>query len=224
MQCAQCQEREATVHFTLVAWCSAEIATQSLCESCYARSAAERTAAYSSQPNIPLPADVEHITVAEYCEASATASANTADVPAFKHIHEELKRFPATRQRLVFEVLPLVWKSLEDGIEPVTETCVATWWPSIEPQRLAEYTMLLEKIIRRCFELRDQVPDPQAESVRFAITLMTMLISLAKADRTRFNEVLASLKSQCGDANSDERMKLLNGVEKAISRSEEKES
>jgi hypothetical protein len=136
MQCAQCHEREATVHFTLVGWCSAEIATQALCESCYENSAAERTSAYNSQPSTPLPADVEHITVPEYFEASARASANSADGPAFKHIHEELKRLPDTRQRLVFEVLPLVWKSLESGIEPTLETCVATWWPSIKPQAI----------------------------------------------------------------------------------------
>ena len=221
MVCTQCQERAATVHFTLVEWCGAEIAAQDLCESCYANSAAERTRAYHSQPSTPLPADVEHITAEEYLEARAKTTRNGVDIPAFKHIQKELKRLPATQQRLVFEMFPLAWRVLEHGEEPFWEMSLSIYRNAIESHRLPEFITWLEKIIVRCFELRSQLPNPQGDHGRFAVTLSATLISLAKVERARFNAVLVDLKSRCGEANTDARMKLLNGVEEALAQWEQ---
>jgi protein-arginine kinase activator protein McsA len=53
MLCQQCQAREATVHFSVVAWPSGD-ETNHLCESCYAKAEAERTASYNLEKPIPV--------------------------------------------------------------------------------------------------------------------------------------------------------------------------
>ena len=110
MLCERCQEREATVHLTLVLSHADEVTRHDYCDSCYPAVEAERANTCDSQPDSPLPADVEHITALEYLAASARAVSNGADKPALRHIHEELKELPKTRQRLVFEMLPLLGK------------------------------------------------------------------------------------------------------------------
>jgi protein-arginine kinase activator protein McsA len=107
MLCKQCQEREATVHLTLVVGSAGEIARHDFCEVCYSGVEADRMKLYNAQPNKPLPADVEHITASEYLAACARAASNGVEKPALRHIHEELKRLPKTRQRLAFEMLQL---------------------------------------------------------------------------------------------------------------------
>ena len=65
MLCEHCQVREATAHFSAVAWPSGDV-TKHLCETCYPMAEAERTASYCSKRK-PLPViDVERITAAEY--------------------------------------------------------------------------------------------------------------------------------------------------------------
>jgi hypothetical protein len=195
MLCEQCQKRDSNVHVTLVIGLSAETTSQDFCDPCYSSEEAERLRAYNSQPCSALPEDVEHISALEYLEASARADRNGVDNPAFKHIQEQVNRLPMTRQRIVFEMLPLAWQSLELGEEPGwTAGFAGCCWGSIEPQRLSEYTTWLEKIIVRCFELRGQLPDPPGENGPFAMTLSMMLVTLGKVERGRFTAVLESLK------------------------------
>src|SRR5215471_14503102 len=114
MLCEQCQVREATVYFSAVAWPSGE-ETKHLCESCYPEAEAKRTASYGPKRK-PLPViDVEGITASEYLDFAARSHANSADAPAYRHVSEELKRFPATRERLATEMLAMALQSLEQG-------------------------------------------------------------------------------------------------------------
>src|SRR5580658_3844066 len=66
MLCERCQEREATVHLTLVLSPADEVTRHDYCQSCYPAVEAERAKISYSQPDNPLPADVEHITALEY--------------------------------------------------------------------------------------------------------------------------------------------------------------
>jgi len=214
MLCEQCQEREATVHSTVVLSPTAEVTRHDYCDSCYPAVEAERAKTCNSQPNSPLPADVEHITALEYLAACARAACNGVDKPALKHIHEELKRLPKTRQRLTFEMLRLAWQTLERREDPGWETGFPSCaWGSIEAEQMPEYIMWLEKIAIRCFELRGQLPSPQGEHGPFTVSLNGMLIALGKVDRARFSVVLGALKSKCDEADLNSRRKLLSGVE-----------
>src|SRR6266542_985499 len=181
MLCEQCQEREATVHLTLVVGASAETTRHDFCDSCYPSAEAERVKTYNSQPCNPLPLDIENISALDYLEASAKAARNGADKPAFKHISQQLKQLPMTRQRLAFEMLPLAWQSLERGEEPGwTAGFAGCCWGVIEPAQMYEYTTWLERIIVRSFELRSQLQNPPGEHGPFAITLCMMRIALRK--------------------------------------------
>src|SRR5579862_8709985 len=114
MLCQQCQTREATIHFSAVAWPSGE-ETKHFCETCYPKAEAERTASYGPKRK-PLPViDVERITAAEYLDFAARAQVNSTDAPAYRHISEELKRFPAIRERLATEMLTMALQSLDEG-------------------------------------------------------------------------------------------------------------
>jgi len=117
-------------------------------------------------------------------------------------------------------MLRLTWQSLERGEDPVSEAGFAGCCrSSIEPERSPEHILWLERIIIRCFELRNQLPSPEGEHGRFAMTLTGMLISLCKVDRGRFTAILQALRVQCGEADIDSRQKLLSRFEKLVSRS-----
>jgi len=224
MLCKQCQEREATVHLTLVVGSAGEIARHDFCEVCYSGVEADRMKLYNAQPNKPLPADVEHITASEYLAACARAASNGVEKPALRHIHEELKRLPKTRQRLAFEMLQLAWQTLERGEDPRREAGFAACASgAIESERMPEYIMWLEKIAVRCFELRGQLPTPQGEHGRFTLSLGGMLIAFGKVDRARFSAVFEALKSECDAADLNSRRKLLSGIEKFILKSKRQE-
>src|SRR6476660_416765 len=60
MLCQQCQAREATVHFSVVAWPSGD-ETNHLCESCYPKAEAERTASYNQTKPVPPVVEFERI-------------------------------------------------------------------------------------------------------------------------------------------------------------------
>ena len=62
MLCQQCQASEATVHFSVVAWPSGD-ETYHLCESCYPKAEAERTASYNQKKPVPPAVEFERITV-----------------------------------------------------------------------------------------------------------------------------------------------------------------
>ena len=219
--CEQCEEREATVHLTVVVGSSAEATKHNYCDSCYPAAEAQRVKTYNRQPDNPLPTDVEHITALEYLEASARAVRNGADKPAFKHINEALKRFPKTRQRLVFEMLNLAWQSLERGEDPRQEAGFAGCCrDSIEAERMPEYITWLERIVIRCFELRSQLPNPETAHGPFALTPSLMLISLGKVDRARFSALVEDLKNQCSESQLDWRRKVLSRATKLVLQSE----
>lgn len=221
MFCERCQEREATVYVTLIAWPPGRPGSHEFCGSCHASAEAERVKAYNSQPSNPLPADVEHISALDYLEAGECARRNGVDGPAFKHIRNELSHLPATRERLAFEMLPLIWQSLEHGEEPAWQTSLAgSCWGSIQPGRRPEYTGWLEKIILRIFELRNEFSTPVGEHGPFSLSLSMMLIALGKVDRARFTSVVQTLKDRGGEARLDPRWRVIAQAEARISRPE----
>jgi hypothetical protein len=204
---------------TLIVGPSAEATPHNFCESCYPSVETECLATYGSQPNSTLPSDVEHISALEYLEASAKATRNGADKPAFKHIEKELSRLPMARQRLAFEMLSLASQSLDRGEEPGWAAGFAgCCWGLIEPHRKSEYATCLEKIIERCFELRRQLPASPGDHGAFGMTLTLMLIALGKVDRHRFEAILQTLRSRGGDSNLDPRWKVIDQAEKRILR------
>src|SRR5262245_46779619 len=125
MLCTQCNEREATVHFTVITSASAETLKRDLCNACYPAVEAERFNAYNRKQYTPPPPDLENITAPELLRLGVNATRNEADMPAFRKVTEELKRFPKSKQRLAFEMLELAWQSLELGQDPSNETMLA---------------------------------------------------------------------------------------------------
>src|SRR6516162_6042766 len=114
MLCQQCQAREATIHFSALAWPSGED-TNHFCENCYPQAEAERAASYNPKPKPAPVIDVERITASQYLDFAAKAHANSSDAPTYRRITEELKRFPATRGRLATEMLTMALQSLQNG-------------------------------------------------------------------------------------------------------------
>jgi len=221
MLCERCQKREATVYVTLIAWSPGQHWNHEFCDSCHASAEAERVKAYNSQPSNPLPSDVANISALDYLEAGECARQDGVEGPAFKHIQNELRDLPATRERLAFEMLPLIWQSLERGEEPAWQTSLAgSCWGSIQAERLPEYTAWLEKIILRIFELRKGFTTPVGGHGPFSLSLSMMLIALGKVDRARFTWVVQTLKDRGGDARLDPRWRVIVQAEARISRSE----
>lgn len=100
------------MHFSAVTWPSGDI-TRHLCENCYPKEEAERIASYTpKRKSLPV-IDVADMTAQDYLLFSAKAQANSADAPAYRHLSAELKRFPATRQRIATEMLTIALDSLE---------------------------------------------------------------------------------------------------------------
>lgn len=111
MLCQQCQVREATVHFSALAWPSGED-TKYLCETCYPELEAKRNASYTPEPK-PLPViDVEHLSASDYLRFAAKCHANSADAPAYRHVSKELRQFPLRGSVSQRKCLRWLWNSL----------------------------------------------------------------------------------------------------------------
>jgi len=224
MLCEQCQSQEATIHLALVV--GESDTRHSFCEGCYPSTEPGRkhlTAGWTSyeQPPkpLPLPAQIELITVSGYLDAAAKARINGADKPVFDHINSQLEKMPQTQRRLVFELLPLIWRSLESGDDAMELVIfTARWSRSITSHAVAEYASWVEKISFRCFELLGQRSDAPRDPFMLSMSLCWMLRSLSRVDRDRFANVFKSLKMQCGDANHDTRLEILASVEDSTER------
>lgn len=194
MLCERCQSREAAVHFSAVAWPSGDV-TKHFCETCYPKAEAERTASYSPKAK-PLPVlDVERITAAEYLSFAASAQANSADAPAYRHISNELQRFPAARERLALEILTMACEALDkgDAAGPLAwlGSCFGN---SVLPPRSPAYIELLERFARRSVELMAQSPNAPRQHP-LGLSLALVAVALHRADKGRFSALLEDLKA-----------------------------
>lgn len=195
MLCQQCQVKEATVHFSTVAWPLGQDTTH-LCETCYPKAESERTASYGPKPR-PLPIiDVEGITASEYLAFAANAHANSVDAPVYRHVSKELERFSATRERIGIEMLTMAWQSIEEGNEGWNliglGSCFVKSVPTANTQRVVQ---LLEKIILRSVELMAQSPDPPS-SHPFGFGLTLAGNALRRTDPEGSRRLFQSLRTQ----------------------------
>jgi hypothetical protein len=174
-------------------------------------------------------ADVEHITASDYLTAQERARNNVSNVPAFKHLLNELGRFPKTRSRLAFEFLDLAWKTLERRGHP--GFLIATsgnFWNSAKPVRPKEYTALVEKMMRRIFEFAAQPETAErvAESPSSALnpsfcwSLVFAAIALKKADPARYTAVINEFKTEADKSGLDVRRRAVVQVEERIEQME----
>ncbi len=189
MLCEECQTREATVHFSAVAWPSGDL-TNHLCETCYAGAEAKRTASYGPKAR-PLPLiDVERITAQEYLDFAASAHANSVDAPAFRHITKELERFPRTRERLGTEMLTMALRSLERASDAPHLVGLGSCFLNSAPEaKTPEFIQLLERIVLRSVELMAQSPNPPSDHP-FGLGLTMAGNALRRADSARFSTLL----------------------------------
>jgi hypothetical protein len=195
MLCQQCQSREATVHFSAVAWPSGED-KKHLCETCYPDAEAKRTASYGPKRK-PLPViDVERITALEYLDFAARSHANSADAPAYRHVSEELKRFPATRERLATEMLTMALQSLGQGNDSWDLVGLGSCFANSVPgAKTSAFIQLLETIVLRSVELMAQSPNAPSDHP-FGMGLTTAGNALRRADPARLSSLLGGLKAQ----------------------------
>jgi hypothetical protein len=198
MLCQQCQTREATVHFSAVVWPAGEDARH-LCESCYPEAEAKRTASYGPERK-PLPViDVEHITALEYLDFAAKSHANSADAPTYRHVSQELKRFPATRERLAMEMLTMALQSLEQGNDAWDLVGLGSCFANSMPgARTPAFTQLLERIVLRSVELMAQSSNAPSDHP-FGMGLTMAGNALCRADPARLSTLLEGLKDQHGE-------------------------
>lgn len=215
MLCEQCQLREATVHFSALSWPSGEV-TRHLCGNCYPDAEAERTASYGPERKALPVIDVEHITAVEYLDFAVRAQANSADAPAYRHISNELERFPVTRERLALEILTMAWQALERGNDAwlliVLGGCFGN---SVPPPNAPTFIELLEKITRRSAELMAQSANaPTEHPFGFGLTLAAT--ALRTADDMRFSTLLEELK-----AHHPSMREIIDYVERKIAESDQ---
>ncbi|MGO8926325.1 MAG: hypothetical protein ACLQU3_05470 [Limisphaerales bacterium] len=181
-----------------MAWPSGED-TKHLCEACYPEAEAKRTASYGPKQK-PLPViDVEHITALEYLDFAARSHANSADAPAYRHVSEELKRFPATRERLAMEMLKMALQSLEQGNESWhligLRSCFGS---SAPPAKASAFIQLLERIVLRSVQLMAQSSNAPSDHP-FGMGLTMAGNALRRADPARLSTLLEGFRAQHGE-------------------------
>jgi hypothetical protein len=155
------------------------------------------------------------MTATEYLEAVAAAMVNGADKPPLQHIEQELEKLPGVRERLVLELLPIVWQTLDAVQGPeMFAVFFITRSAAITPDHLAEYKLWTERIAQRTFELlggrtscRDKVP--------LDAVLRLIVTPLRKCDPDGFTSLLETLYGQCRDAG-DTRRELLDEIKSAL--------
>jgi hypothetical protein len=173
--------------------------TKHLCETCYPEAEAKRTASYGPERK-PLPViDVDHITALEYLHFAARSHANSADAPAYRHVSQELKRLPATRERLGTEMLTMALQSLEQGNDSWDLVGLGSCFGnSVSRANTSAFIQLLERIILRSIELMARSPNAPSDHP-FGMGLTLAGNALRQADPGRLSTLLEGLKAQHRD-------------------------
>jgi len=195
MLCEQCQSNEATVHFSALAWPSGEVARH-LCETCFPGDEAERTRWYGLKPEPQPFIQTQHFAAEQYLEASATASALSADVPAYRRLLAEAFRFPAKREQAAIEILTRALQTLEKGKDAWDVIGFGSSLGNSAPgPRSSAFVELLEKIFLRSVELMAQSQSPPADHP-FGLGLTMASKALRRADLAHFLTMLECLKAE----------------------------
>jgi hypothetical protein len=147
----------------------------------------------------PLPViDVEHITASEYLEMAARSHANSVDAPAYRHVSEELKRFPGTRERLATEMLTMALQSLEQGSDSWNLVGLGSCFGNSVPgAKTPGFIQLLERIVLRSVQLMTQSSNGPSNHP-FGMGLTMAGNALRRADPARLSTLLEGLKAQHG--------------------------
>jgi hypothetical protein len=178
-----------------VAWHSSGDITRHFCEACYPEAEAQRVASYQPKQK-PLPTiDVEHITAQDYFDFSVKAHANGEDAPVFRYVSQELKRFPATRERLAIEMLTMAWESIEKGNPAWNLIGLGSLCNSLPGAKPSAFVDLLENIFLRSVEwMAESATARPDHPLGFDIT--TAARALRRADQARYSALMESLKSR----------------------------
>jgi hypothetical protein len=215
--CEHCRQRTASIQVIVFSWPSGE-QTEQLCELCYPESEAARIRAYITQPAPLPPLDVEHITASAYIAASTRAAANGPDKPLFRHISNELKRFPATRSRLAIELLTMAKHSLDQNDDAGSLIrMVAGFGDSIEPARLPEFIELLEAIIHRSLTLIAQSSLPPSRRM-YGYGLDLAIMVMHRTDPSRLTAIRDKLAAQSENEGQRNYQNVLKYFEDRISK------
>jgi hypothetical protein len=212
MLCAACQNREATVHLTFIA--GDTMGKRDLCLSCFDSRQfggwEEGNSQLASQPLPPI--DVEQMTALEYLEACKLSD------PALLRIRTALRRFPDVRQRLAFELLPLVLDSLDSRMKRYELSSHYLFMiDAIEAKRLPEYARGLEKIIVRYIELSSPPgTSPLGKSLPSLWFLRFLTLTLRAVQPDRFPIFLAKLKRDFGASVKQGHLDAIFAVEQAL--------
>jgi hypothetical protein len=163
--------------------------------------------------------NVNQITASEFLSAVRKGVGNAAEKPALRQTLDELKKFPETQQRLVFEFLDMAVRLVESKVDPAEPILWAVrWHSSVEETRIPDYLKQLEKILVRYFEqLRSAAH--AAGGHPWILTFAIGLGAIRDIDKTRFQSLIDTLQRQCGDPILDHRFEILAEARKLVPQS-----
>ena len=156
--------------------------------------------------------EAEHVTLAEFVDASNHASCKGSDKTQFRRLLAQLERLPKTRERLVFEMLDAAWQWLEAKDDPLMLVVwVRAWSGAVEEVRLLDFLDKTERLIIRYFENLPQISSSEA-----SLTLPTLFAALLQRCPARFHTVMERLKCETRLSVSDPRRQILADIETSL--------
>ena len=155
---------------------------------------------------------IEDITAQEFLDATWFACGNSAAKPAYKQTLEELKRSPATKQKLVFELLAMIPKLIDSRQAPSDAFLwAARWRRCVEPPRIPEYLAMLESAVTRYFEAIRTLP-ADVDVHPWVLPLGVGLDAISELDGPGYTRFLNALQQECGDPATDPRKHILDAA------------
>lgn len=221
MLCERCQEREAKVHAAILMWPAVEPEESHFCEECYPQVEAERLKkenAARQEPPPPMPLDIERVTAAIYLGAQERARRGLSYRTEFKKLNEALAKSPEMHQRIALGMITIILGWLERCRKPPRGAIsfVVASWARVKPGVRPTYLHSLEKIARRCFELRNTDVYASAISTRFDLEVGFLLLTLRHMDSDRFKALFSELNRQVKTRKADPWRPLLDWVKERI--------
>jgi hypothetical protein len=155
----------------------------------------------------------ENVTAAQYFQLQKKAAENSADKPAFKELVDHLRGTPRLRERLIFEILGMVWQKLLRGEDPGLLIVPAISWSDyLSPERLLEYLTTLERIAVEAFKLMESAKHTPGAFPPFYVCLNDSLRLLRRRNPARFKEIITKLDLENSNGTESPRRKVIQAL------------
>lgn len=159
--------------------------------------------------------DPNNFSARDYQAAKEKAKVSLPGQAALRKLQADLKKHPKVEEQLLFELLQVTLRALEEGVSPRGSMLDALLFErSLSEEKLPTFLNEIEKVVFASFRLLSTEDAARQKHFAFALefTLLMALAAIRKKDRERLETVCAKLLVGLDPDGRDPRYKIIQKV------------